>query len=304
MTDEKKRRTKGENIRGKVEIRPLSGIKPNPWNPNRMTETVMASLQHGLQTDGWLASQALLVWRTDETGATRNLIIDGEHRYRAALACGMTEGPVVYLDGVSEPEAKALTIKMNQKRGDWDQAALSSLLQELSETLPADVPLALDFGFDEQEFSRALAGLYDEAPPPPPLGAKPDAEATQQTIYSVKIAPPTYTPTMQTQPEIGSLANLEVFERLRAQIDVSNVPADVKEFLRLAAARHIAFDYQTIAEYYAHAPADVQRLMEDSALVIIDFKRAIELGYARMSEKLNQLFDLDHPEGNEGGANG
>lgn len=42
------------------------------------------------------------------------------------------------------------------------------------------------------------------------------------------------------------------------------------------------FDYRAIAEYYAGAAPEMQRLMERSALVIIDVKNAIALGYARL----------------------
>jgi hypothetical protein len=38
----------------------------------------------------------------------------------------------------------------------------------------------------------------------------------------------------------------------------------------------------------------MQELMEDSALVILDFEKAIELGYAKLSDNLLQTF-LDEP---------
>ncbi|EEP88958.1 transcriptional regulator, partial [Yersinia kristensenii ATCC 33638] len=37
-----------------------------------------------------------------------------------------------------------------------------------------------------------------------------------------------------------------------------------------AAERHTIFNFSKIADYYAHAPADIQALFEQSALVIID----------------------------------
>lgn len=42
------------------------------------------------------------------------------------------------------------------------------------------------------------------------------------------------------------------------------------------------FNYRNIAEYYAHATPEMQRLMEKSALVIIDMDNAIANGYAAL----------------------
>jgi hypothetical protein len=37
--------------------------------------------------------------------------------------------------------------------------------------------------------------------------------------------------------------------------------------------------------------------MEDSALVIIDINRAIELGFVALSEAIAAQFAIDHPDG-------
>ncbi len=147
-------------LRGKVAIEPLSGFKPNAWNPNRMTPRMMRAMVDGLRRDGWLVSQALLVWGIDDRGVARNVIIDGEHRYRAALETGLTEGPVVRLDGITEAQAKALTVKMNQKRGDFDSEMLSELMRGIQyddSLLRDDSDLSLMFGFEQEEMMRLLA---------------------------------------------------------------------------------------------------------------------------------------------------
>ena len=145
-----------ENIRGEVVVRALSTVKPNGWNPNVMTDEMKASLVHGLQEDGWLASQALLIWGSDQDGSEMNLIIDGEHRYRAALEIGMENGPMVVLDGLTEGEAKALTIKMNQKRGDWNTDSLAALLKDIAAS-SEDGLTGVSLGFGEEELMKLLA---------------------------------------------------------------------------------------------------------------------------------------------------
>jgi hypothetical protein len=59
--------------------------------------------------------------------------------------------------------------------------------------------------------------------------------------------------------------------------------------LLLAATRHIVFNYQLLAEFYAQADKDIQGLMEKSGLVIIDFDDAMENGYVELTETLKEL---------------
>lgn len=166
MTDAAATPTKGFT-RGEVKTVKLDRVEPNPWNPNEVSEALMESIRHGFQTDGWLVSQALLVWGKDEKGVERNLIIDGEHRHKCAKDVGILKGPMVFLDGLTEQEAKALTIKMNQKRGDWKKDDLNALLKSLEmDGYSLD---ALDLGFDQESLLSMLATtpteLVDVAPP-------------------------------------------------------------------------------------------------------------------------------------------
>ena len=43
----------------------------------------------------------------------------------------------------------------------------------------------------------------------------------------------------------------------------ANITEEEKDFLRLAAYRHVKFRYDRIAEYYAHASKEMQELMEE-----------------------------------------
>ncbi len=162
---------------GKVEMAKLATVRPNPWNPNEMDDATRASLAYGLEHDGWLASQALLVWRTDDVGADQMVIIDGEHRWTEAQKVGFKDGPMVFLDGLSAVDAKALTIKLNQKRGAWNQDKLGDLLRDLAKDTP-DGLLAVDLGIADDALAKLLAdaaaageisGGVDFPPPPPPI---------------------------------------------------------------------------------------------------------------------------------------
>lgn len=118
-------------------------------------------------------------------------------------------------------------------------------------------------------------------------------KAEQDDVYSRKIAAPIYEPKGE-KPELRELFDEEKAKKLIADIEAADIPQEEKDFLIIAARRHTVLNYKRIAEYYAHASEPVQRLMEDSALIIIDFNRAIELGYVKLSEEIAKLYEADY----------
>jgi len=94
-------------------------------------------------------------------------------------------------------------------------------------------------------------------------------------------------------PSILELCNMNKYYELIWKIDRSNVDDEQKKFLKLAASRHLQFNYSLIAEYYAHQDKEMQELMEDSALVIIDFNDAIAKGYTLLMDKFSDIEDED-----------
>jgi ParB-like nuclease domain len=178
-------------VRGSVQTIDLDKVKPNDWNPNEVPAEVMESIRYGFRTDGWIASQALLVWGTDDEGVERNVIIDGEHRWRAARDVGIEAGPAVFLTGVSEVEAKQLTIKLNQKRGDWNQKGLQNLLHDLE--IEGVELSALSLGFSDGALMSMLAieaAPLDVAERPAPGGTPaPQATSAADTGGAGPVAP-------------------------------------------------------------------------------------------------------------------
>lgn len=108
------------------------------------------------------------------------------------------------------------------------------------------------------------------------------------TKYSRAIKTPQYEPADE-KPAIESLVDSTKYRNLIRRIKDSGVSEDEKLFLILAASRHIVFNYARIADYYAHASAEMQDLMEQSALVILDVDDAVKNGYIVMSAKMEQL---------------
>jgi hypothetical protein len=113
--------------------------------------------------------------------------------------------------------------------------------------------------------------------------------------YSSKIQSPIYEP-KNIKPHILELIDKEKTHRLMREIDASNLPIDEKKFLIDAARRHLVFNYEKIADYYAHSSKEMQHFMERSALVIIDFNKAIDYGYVKLCDEIRNQFLTEYGE--------
>jgi hypothetical protein len=122
------------------------------------------------------------------------------------------------------------------------------------------------------------------------------SEDTEAKKYTAKIEAPIYEP-KKPAPDVRTLCNDAKTKALQREIDESGLSADEKAFLRAAAHRHSVFNYETVADYYACASPEMQRLMRRSALVIIDFESAIEGGFVRLCDEIKTQFMEEHYNG-------
>lgn len=113
--------------------------------------------------------------------------------------------------------------------------------------------------------------------------------------YSSKIETPIYEP-KNAKPHLLELCDKSKTNRLINEINLSNLPIDEKNFLIDSANRHNVFNYEKVADYYAHASIEMQDLMERSGLVIIDFEKAIEYGFVKVAEKLKDQYLTEYGE--------
>jgi len=118
-----------------------------------------------------------------------------------------------------------------------------------------------------------------------PADVKPDGEQK----YTSKIKTPVYEP-KNRKPHVLELFDDSKTKRIIHEIELSTISADEKRFLIEAAKRHTVFNYERIADYYAHSNPGMQKLMERSALVIIDFEKAIQLGYVKLCEDISNQY--------------
>jgi hypothetical protein len=220
-----------------------------------------------------------------------NTVVAGNGTMQAALDLGWETITVVRIpEDWSEDQIRAFAIADNKTTdmSKFDVAVLKSQLQDLHVS-EFDIDM-LGFSVDELDSLgevSAVAGSvsdsdWDDEDDDLPVGREVGGE------YTSKIMIPQYE-VVGDQPGLDDLVNDQKAELLREQVRSSEIPDDVKDFLLMAANRHTVFNYKKVAEYYPHASPEVQRLMEESALVIIDVDDAIALGYAKFSERMMEL---------------
>ena len=166
--------------------------------------------------------------------------------------------PIVFVEADSEHDARSKLLAITSSYGEFNVAELTDWLKDFDEDI------AGDFRFTDEE----LGIDFD-------TGSS-SASGDGENSYTDKIKAPVYTP-KGDKPEIKTMIDPGKTRSLVDEIKAAEIEdKELRGFLIAAAQRHVVFSYDKIAEYYAHAEPHIQDLMEKSALVIIDFDKAIE----------------------------
>jgi len=214
----------------------------------------------------------------------QNTIIAGHGRVLAAGRMKLETVPCLRLTHLTDAQRRAYVIADNRiaLSSGWDSELLAN---ELSDLHADDFDMAL-LGFDADELSTLL-GLDT----PTPSGTGEGGESQ----YTNKITAPTYEPKGE-RPPISDLSDKTKTNELCSEIEKAELPDEVRGFLLTAAQRHTVFNFRNIAEFYCHASADVQHLMERSGLIIIDMDKAIANGFVTMTDELGVMADAELSE--------
>lgn len=236
----------------------ISVIKPNEENPRFITDAKFKKLVKSIKEFPEMLETRPLVVDEDM------VVLGGNMRLKALKSAGVFEVPVHQVKGWTEEQKKEFIIKDNLGYGEWDWEIVAN---------GWDVQVLSDWGMDIPQFDY-----------------KGDSEEIDKDEnYTRKIEAPIYEPKGE-KPKAKDLVEINKVKELIEKIDNSKIKKQDKDFLKLAAYRHYVFDYSKIANYYAHSNKDVQELMEDSALVIIDYNKAIENGFIELSEEVAKSF--------------
>lgn len=237
----------------------LTWLKPYANNP-RDNESAVEPVANSIKEFGF---------KVPIVATSDGEIINGHTRFKASKLLGLKKVPVIISDDLTEEQIKAFRLADNKtgELADWNEELLAKELEKL------------DFNLEQFGFEK-LADEFEE-------------ENNEEDPYTSKITTPTYEPTGE-EVYLQDLVDTTKRDELIRKIQTADIPSDIEEFLKNAAQRHLRFNYRNIAEYYASAPKEVQELFEDSALVIIDYNKAIENGYLKLTETIeSMIYDDD-----------
>lgn len=225
-----------------------------------------------------------------------NIIIAGHGRLEAAKKMRIKTVPCIRLGDLNEDQVRALRIADNQLalNAGWDFEMLKLELDalqsasfdlqftgfsetELTDIMGKDVKFGIDLNNQSDNQDDDNDSDDDDSP------------QEQKSLYSVETKTPIYEP-LGLNVTLKDCLDLTKVNQLIAEIEKSKVSDEEKTFLKCAAYRHAVFHYKNTAEYYAvNASPEMQQLMENSALVIIDFNSALKNGYVKLTKRIEQI---------------
>lgn len=240
----------------------IEGIKPYPFNARIHSEDQIKLLMDSIK----------------EFGFTNPLIVDcegnliaGHGRLEAVKRLNKVDFkenkilklPCIEVSGLSDTQKKALVIADNRiaELAGWD---FDLLRQELEDLENSNFNIELT-GFDQSALNEMGGEL--------------------ENFYSDKVVSPVYE-IKGEKVEIDELVNSEKANAFLEKIEKSGLNDKEKEFLRFASYRFLDFHFEKIAEFYAGASVEMKEIMEELALIIIDYDKALELGYVKLQENI------------------
>ena len=238
----------------KTEKVKIGKIKNNPNNPRLIKDDKFKKLVKSVKEFPEMLEIRPIVVDKD------NIVLGGNMRLRACQEAGLKEVHIIQADKLTEKQQREFIIKDNVGFGEWDWNDLAN---------EWDADELEDWGLD-----------------------LPINEEKEDETYTSKIESPIYEPT-GNKPKLTELYNLKVYNKFIAQINKSKQEPKLKEFLQYAATRFIEFNYRNIAEYYSHSDKEIKVIIEDLAMVIVDYDKAIEKGFVKLFDTLENLAEID-----------
>lgn len=240
----------------KIEYVGIDSIKPYKNNAKTHPQEQIEQIKKSIEQFGM----------DDPIGIWKDEIVEGHGRLIACKELGMKEIPIIRLDHLTDEERKAYTLAHNKltMNSDFNMDILEKELMSIDTINMEDFGFDYDFVLDEE--------IIEE----------------EENPYTNIINIPQYE-IKGEEPAIAELYDDTKCNDLLNKIEKSNVSEEQKDFLRISATRHLGFNYSKVAEYYAHQDKEMQKLMEESALVIIDFDDAIKNGYAELKADIDEM---------------
>lgn len=160
--------TELDRITRRATLVAVDTLEPHPDNPRTITPERLEQLKAALVADPGMLEARPLIALPD------GRVIGGNQRLAAARELGWKKIPAVVVD-LDADTAKLWMLRDNNGYGEWDDGALTAMLEGLG----GSVDLALA-GFDDAELERLLAPIPADRGEPPEPGPVPEAPRSQR----------------------------------------------------------------------------------------------------------------------------
>lgn len=138
-----------------IRVLNVADLEPNTWNPNSMELEYFESLAGAIRDEGSMSQPVMVRPKPDVVG--KFIIVDGEHRWKAAKIAGLDKIVCVVVN-YDETKSKVRTLSMNRIRGQDIPIKLASLIVDLQKTY-TDKQIAAMTGVRVDEQASVLALL-------------------------------------------------------------------------------------------------------------------------------------------------
>jgi ParB/RepB/Spo0J family partition protein len=158
----------------------IGKLVANPWNPNRMAPDTIAAAEASIKSYGFVDPVTVRL-HPRKKGYWQ--ILDGEHRWIAAKNAGWRAVSVNVLTGLTEAQAKRLTVVMNETRWEAEKIELGKLLAELKAA--GDDFAGVDMAQHEIDELIAIADVQWE---PAKVGGEAEEDDGEYHFVAMRIA--------------------------------------------------------------------------------------------------------------------
>lgn len=240
-----------EPKRGYVQLTvPTDSLEPNAWNVQVQDEATFTRLREEIRKVGFI--DPIQVFPKEEKG--KYVILGGEHRWKAAMAEGLEEIPVIVLTDEKwndEDLRKMVSVRVNILKGKIDNAKFAKLYNELATKYGADA-LQAAFGFTNAKAFQKLLGDISK-------GLKGLDAATQKKFNeSAKEA--------KTVEELTSILN-DLFAKYGDTVDQNFLvfTHGKKQHIYISMDHKLKSSMDKVIEYCKLAKADINEILNPIA---------------------------------------
>jgi hypothetical protein len=206
---------------------------------------------------------------------SENVIICGHTRFEALKELGYKLIPCIRKTDLTEEQIKAYRIVDNRTAEffTWDIDKLKEELKDLEISTIYEFDDLINNNVEDAENPYTIKREFEKYEPSNGEGG---AEVVEE--------------------DFTKLCNSDKVLEFQNKIEALDTSEEIKNFLKATATRFYDFNFKNIAEFYARTTPEIQSIMEELALVIIDYDKALELGFVKLNKRVEELFNSEYGE--------